>query len=86
MPARLGRKLLTEAKRFGGVGIAVFEQIEATRVLVGFTDRLRGLGQDCDATQETTVRFMAVGHGTETLPTVATQLVESAVVSGTRVA
>ena len=66
-------------------GIAVIEQIQAALILVALADRVCGLRQRGHAAQEPTVGFVAVRDGSEALPPVAAQLVESAVVARPRV-
>ena len=62
--------------------VAVVEQIQTARVFVGFTDCVRGLRECGHTAQETPVGFVRVRNGPETLPAVAAQLVEAAVVAG----
>ena len=50
--------------------------------LVGLADGVGGLGQCRHAAQEAAVRLVRVGHGAETLPPVAPQLIQAAVVAG----
>src|SRR5258705_12801046 len=60
--------------------IAVVEQVQAALILVGLAD---GVGRSCQrrhTAQEPAVGLVAVGHRTEALPSVAAQLIKTAVI------
>src|SRR3712207_6451800 len=77
-PPTVGAKP-SESETQGGPGgrVAVVEEIEAALHLVGLADGVGGLGERGDAAQEPAVGFMAVGHRSETLPSVAAQLIQA---------
>ena len=74
-----------DAQVLGGARVTVVEQVETPQVLVLFTDDLGRSSQGADTSEEPLVLLMLPGHRAVALPPVATQLVEAAVVPGTRI-
>lgn len=79
---RTGRLLALETEFSPRRGVTVIQQIQTPAELVALADIAGGPGQGGDAPKEAPVGFVTVGHRTESLPSVAAQLVQTAVVPG----
>ena len=77
-----GRLLAREAKFSASRRITVIQQIQTPAELVGLANIVSRTGQGGDAPKEAPVGFVTVGHRAESLPSVAAQLIETAVVAG----
>src|SRR5699024_2574580 len=84
-PAERASGRSRQAERRGGVRVRLIHKLQAADVLVFLPDRLRRARQDGHAAEETAIGLVVVRHRAEALPSVATQLVQAAVVAGARV-
>src|ERR1700679_3124028 len=78
-------RLLTQAKARAGARVAIVEQVQTPRLLIGLAD---GIGRPCQrrhTAQETPIRLMRIRHRAKAFPAVAAQLVQSAVIPRPRV-
>ena len=77
-----GRLLALEAEFRPSRRVTVIQEIQTPAEFVGLTDIVGGSGQGGDASKEAPVGFVTVRHRAESLPSVAAQLIEAAVVAG----
>ena len=85
LAARRESRLLTQAEARAGARVAIVEQIQTPRLLIGLAD---GIGRPCQrrhAAQETAIRLMRIRHRAKAFPAVAAQLVQPAVIPRPRV-
>ena len=76
------RLLALEAQLSPTRGVTVVQQIQTPAELVALADIVGGPGKGGDAPQEAPVGFVTVRHRAESLPSIAAQLVQTAVVAG----